>query len=471
MSFAEQLQEIVTTEASRAGVPGVAVGVVYDGQEHVAVHGVTSIEHPLPVDEHTLFQFGSTGKTYTATAIMRLVERGQVDLDAPVRRYLPEFRVADPDASERATVLNLLNHTSGWSGDRTGDTRDRGTGALARFVADLADAEQEFPLGEGMSYNNAALAVAGRVIEVVTGRSYEAALTELVLAPLGMKRSLFFAEDVMTHRFVVGHVPVPEEAQSEGPGPMMVARPWNMPRGSVPAGGITADVHDLMRWIRFHLGQGTAADGTRVLSPELLARMQQPTYSTKGTALGDHVGISWMLSDLGGERVVEHGGSTIGQESAFTMVPERGFGITSTTNASAPGNAFNKAVVAAVRKELLGLEEVDPVPSDRSSEQLAQYIGAFETVALTIDVTRDGGGLSAVMEPKQSFLDGLGATKEEFTQPPLALGLVEGDSFVVTDGSSAGMIGTFVRSGHGSGNDISGVHLGGRLARRVPSSG
>ena len=97
------LQEWVTEAAERLAVPGVAVGVYHDGEEHYAFHGVTSLENPLPVDEHTLFQFGSTGKTFTATAIMRLVEQGRIELDAPVRTYLPELKLKDDNVAERTT--------------------------------------------------------------------------------------------------------------------------------------------------------------------------------------------------------------------------------------------------------------------------------------------------------------------------------------------------------------------------------
>ena len=93
------LQPKLTELATELDVPGVAVGVLLDGEEHYAFAGVTSVENPLPVDETTLFQFGSTGKTYTATAIMRLVEQGKVDLDAPVRTYVPELRVSRTSTS------------------------------------------------------------------------------------------------------------------------------------------------------------------------------------------------------------------------------------------------------------------------------------------------------------------------------------------------------------------------------------
>src|SRR3954454_11123230 len=117
-----ELQDKVTELAQELDVPGAAVGVIHDGAEHYAYAGVTSVENPLTVDETTLFQFGSTGKTYTATAIMRLVEQGKVDLDAPVRTYLPDFALRDDDVAQRVTVRQLRNHTAGWEGDMMDDT-------------------------------------------------------------------------------------------------------------------------------------------------------------------------------------------------------------------------------------------------------------------------------------------------------------------------------------------------------------
>src|SRR5436305_13522088 len=113
----EELASQLVEMAGELQVPGVAVGIYHEGHEQYAVHGVTSIESPVPVDEDTLFQFGSTGKTYTATAIMRLVEQGKIDLDAPVRTYVPELRLKDEDVARRVTGLQLLNHSAGWPGN------------------------------------------------------------------------------------------------------------------------------------------------------------------------------------------------------------------------------------------------------------------------------------------------------------------------------------------------------------------
>jgi CubicO group peptidase (beta-lactamase class C family) len=133
-------------------------------------------------------------------------------------------------------VLQLLNHTAGWAGDIMRDTGD-GDDALARYVAELVTVDQVHPLGTIASYNNAALGLTGRVIEKVTGKTYEAAMAEQLFEPLGLEESFFFPKDVMTRRFVVGH--------EEKGGQLTVARPWGLPRNSNPAGGIAGTARDV----------------------------------------------------------------------------------------------------------------------------------------------------------------------------------------------------------------------------------
>jgi CubicO group peptidase (beta-lactamase class C family) len=98
------------------------LGILHKGQVKAAGFGVTNVDHPLEVDDQTLFQIGSITKTFTGTLIMKMVEDGQIDLDATVRTYLPQFKVADAEASEKVTIRHLLTHTSGWFGDFFHDT-------------------------------------------------------------------------------------------------------------------------------------------------------------------------------------------------------------------------------------------------------------------------------------------------------------------------------------------------------------
>lgn len=457
MSQAE-LQAKLDELLAELQVPGAAVGVLHDGAEHAAYAGTTSVENPLPVDAKTLFQFGSTGKTYTATALMRLVQQGKVALDAPVRTYVPELRLKDEDVASRVTVLHLLNHTAGWEGDLMEDV-GAGDDALEKYVARMADIEQVSPLGETVSYNNASLSLAGRVIEKVTGTTYEKAISELLLQPLGMSDTFFFPSDVMTRRFCVGH-------NRHEDGSVTVARPWAMPRGNTPAGGMSAPVSDQLAWARFHLGDGTAKDGTRLLEHEQLQRMQQPTADMRGSALGDHVGISWLLAEVDGTHTVRHGGTTNGQHSEFLMVPEHGFAVTSLTNSGPNGPVLNRKMVQWALEHYLGLVERDPEPVRLPDDELEPYTGRFETIAAVVEITAEDGRLSAAVRIKPSMAVALAEAGEEpEVQPPFILAMLAGapDRYIVDEGDAKGMKGYFSRASDGT---VDGVHLGGRLASR-----
>lgn len=456
----EELRARVADGAERLAVPGVAVGVYHAGQERYACHGVTSVDNPLPVDERTLFQIGSTGKTYTATALMLLVEGGLVDLDAPVRRYVPELRLKDEDAARSVTVLQLLNHTAGWQGDLLDNTGD-GDDALARYVERMAGLEQEFPPGASVAYNNASLSLAGRMLEKLTGKTYEQAIKELLFEPLGLGNSFFFPNEIMTRRFSAGHTRRPD-------GAITVTRPWALARSANPAGGISADPADQIAWARFHLGDGRAADGTRLLGRELLQRMQRPTVETPGSALGDAIGISWMLRDLDGVRLVSHGGDTLGHHAELVLVTDLDFAITSLTNCGPNGPQFNEELVRWALEAYLGVIDRDPEPIALSDAKLAQYTGIYETIAVIARVSADRGGLLLEVEVKPEALAQLVEAGQEAPEdpPPFPLGLLPGpgDRYIVSGGPAKGMKGYFVRGADGA---VESVHVGGRLATRT----
>src|SRR4051794_24833074 len=312
-----QLGEFVVATMERLRVPGVAVGVLHDGVEHVAGFGITSVEAPVPADPNTLFQIGSTSKTFTGTVALRLVEQGKLDLDAPVRTYLPDLKLQDEQAAANVTLRHLFNHTGGWLGDYFDDT-GMGDDALAIIVQRMVNLPQWTPLGQVVSYNNAGYYLAGRVIEVVTGKPFEAVVKELIFDPLGMDQSFFFANDCISRRTAVGHT-----VQDDTPS---VARPWALARAAHAAGGISSSVRDQLKYARFQMGDGTAPDGTRLLQRASMDEMQAAT-TPAGSGFGAF-GVTWMVKTLDGVKTVRHGGTTNGQLSAFVLVPERNFAIT-----------------------------------------------------------------------------------------------------------------------------------------------
>lgn len=450
-AFVAELDAMIKEWMTSVDVPGVAVGVIAGGKEYVAGFGVTNVDHPLPVDADTLFQLGSIAKTYTGTIMMRLVDQGLVDLDAPVRAYLPEFRVADDAVSAAVTVRQLLNHSAGWLGDVFNDT-GIGEDAIARFVAELAENPQIAPLGQFFSYNNAAVIVAGRLIEVVTGQTYLAALTEQVLAPLGLERTFLYPEQIMTEAFAVGHTEAPGAAEGE----VVVAKPWALPGAAAPVGSHIASIRELMRYTRFHLGDGMSQDGAAVLSPAAMAAFRTPTVP--GGAVGDivvnGVGVSWFLRDLDGIQAQQHGGSTTGQEASLLLVPERNFAIGILTNAEA-GAALNSAVTAWALETCLGRTVPTPTAIDSTELDLSQYVGHY----------RDGsGGPTIIVNERDGALAGALRDPTRGEQPADGPLVFVGRDLIRFPIMGSPLLVDFARTDTG---EVGWLRFGGRLQPRV----
>ncbi|HEY3473135.1 MAG TPA: serine hydrolase domain-containing protein, partial [Anaerolineales bacterium] len=178
----KKIAKRIVSEMKRHEVPGVAVGIWHKGKEYADGFGITSVENPLPVNAVTLFQTGSISKTFTGTMMMQLAEQGKVDLDAPVRKYIPDFKVQDRDVTEKVTVRHLLTHMGGWIGDYFNNFGD-GEDSLTRMVEDITRLPQVQPLGTIWSYNNTGFNVAARIIEIVTGKPFEQAAQEMLFDP------------------------------------------------------------------------------------------------------------------------------------------------------------------------------------------------------------------------------------------------------------------------------------------------
>jgi CubicO group peptidase (beta-lactamase class C family) len=443
-----ELEKLVREGMARYHVPGVAIGILHEGDEDIAAYGVTNLEHPLPVDGDTLFQIASITKTITATVVMRLVERGALDLDAPIRRYLPEFRVREEGVGSRATLRHLVTHTGGWLGDCFADF-GKGDDALARYVAAMAELEQLTPLGEIWHYSNSSFAVLGRLIEVVTGKTYEAAVRELLFIPLGMTKSCFNADEAITHRVAVGHVIVDEQPR--------VARPWAFPRATTPVGGVVSSVRELLAYARFHLGDGRTPDGSRLLSVgslELMRTRLAPADNERG------VGVAWFLREIGGVTIQFHGGAAIGQQGVLMLAPERGFAIAVQTN-SGRGGLLHQAVTKWALKTFVGVEESEPqhvrMGKSRRDELVARYTAALSDVEL-----RAGG--DGVLLYRSISHNVLGVKPAPSDPPPSPVAFIGDDRFVCLEGPLKDLRGEVLRDESGS---VRWIRAGGRVFRRA----
>jgi len=449
----DALASLTEARMKEYGVPGVALGVVSAGEVNVRGLGVTNIEDPLPVSPHTVFPIASISKTFAATAMMRLVEQGKVDLHAPVRTYLPDFRVRDEGVSRDVTVWHLLTHLGGWEGQVSGP--ERGSETLTNFVGSITDLMQIAPPAKAWSYNNAGFSIAGRVIEVVTGTSINRAISDLVFKPLGLEHAGTTAGDFIVNRFAAGH--------TTRDGRTTLQRPFS-PSTSVTAGGVGLCITDLLAYARFHMGDGTAANGERVLKRESLNEMRTIQAHKQGT--DDDIGLAWHIRQVGPVRTFGHGGTLGGHILLLEIVPERNFAIAILTNANTgwrviqdverealksylgAAYALNQAIAHRGLVETLpSVKLLDPQPDP------ASYLGTYARPNNSYVVRADGGKLFVQDRPNN------GGTGTEW---PVAF--YGPDRVVVGDGADRGQSIEFVRD---DANRVTWIRVVGRVALRI----
>ncbi len=436
-------------------VPGVAIGIFDNGVVTTRGLGVTNVEDPLPVTPHTVFPIASISKTFAATMMMRLVEQGKVDLKAPVRKYLPDFKVRDEAVSRDVTVWNLLTHTPGWEGQVSGP--ERGEDTLRNFVAIvMPDLMQVAPPAAAWSYNNAGFSVSGRVIEAVTGTSINRAIRDLVFTPLGLAHAGTTAGDFIVNRFAAGH-------GNRGDSPATLQRPFS-PSVSVTAGGVGLCITDLLAYAQFHLGDGRAPNGERLLSRASLEMMRTTQLHKQGT--DDDIGIAWHLRNVGPLRVAAHGGTLSGHILLLEIIPEKNFAIGILTNSingwrliqdverevlkSYHGATFPKNYAIAHRGLVETLPNVEPLAQQ---PDLAPYVGRY---------LRPMNAVSVRVESSRLVVQELPNTGD--ARPVMPIAFFGPDRAVITDGTDRGQTVEFVRDAAGK---INWVRVVGRVAVRT----
>ncbi|SNT64937.1 CubicO group peptidase, beta-lactamase class C family [Streptosporangium subroseum] len=382
--------------ARRHGVPGASLAVLADERVQALATGVLHVGTGVEATTDSLFQIGSITKAYTATVVMGLVEGGLTTLDTPVADILPGFRVADADVSERVTLRHLLAHTSGINGDLFIDT-GRGDDCLERYVDACADLPQCHPLGALFSYCTAGYVILGRVIELLTGTSWDTAIRERLLDPAKLDHTWTLPEDVLRFRAAMGHLTQDGQAQ---PAPV-----WSFPRNGGPDGGICATATDVVTFAKLHLNS-EAPRFTDMRKPQVDVPNPHGTY--------DRWGLGWALFDWD-RPVFGHDGDTIGQAAALRVVPDAGVAVALLANTDVFG-AFSREVLSELLPVLCDLRmPASPAPPPVPAPvELKRYLGVYERVGTRVEVElRDGrlrtlvtptGALAALMPPQESEL-------------------------------------------------------------------
>jgi CubicO group peptidase (beta-lactamase class C family) len=288
--------------------------------------------------------------------------------------------------TKRVTLRHLLTHTSGIDGDIFTDT-GRGDDCVERYVALLADAAQNHPLGATWSYCNAGFTLVGRLIEKVTGQTWDTAIRERLFAPLGLTHTVTLPEEALLFGAAVGHV-------TEGDAPPAKAPAWGLPRAVGPAGLITSRVRDVLAFARMHLSGGLAADGTRVLAADTVARMADKHADLPDThSLGDSWGLGWIRYGWSGHRLIGHDGNTIGQSAFLRLLPEQGVAVALLTNGGHTRDLYQD-LYREIFAEVTGVDLPEPLapPETPVEVDITPWLGTYERTSVRMEVLAGDDG-------------------------------------------------------------------------------
>jgi CubicO group peptidase (beta-lactamase class C family) len=299
-------------------IPGLALGIVHNDEiVHLQGFGVADGSGRV-VTPQTPFILASASKSFTALAIMQLVEDGTVDLDAPVVSYLPSFSVRDGSASATITVRHLLNHTSGLPESTAYQpmlSNDMSDDALDKRMRALNDAEIEHGAGQVFEYTDANYDVLGLIVEKVSGQTYATHIKERIFAPLAMSHSFTDQADARRSGLAGGH-------RSWFGFP----RPFDAPysRAAMPSSYLISSAEDITHFLSGQLNGGTY-DEASVLSPAGIEAMHQPSVRE-----GDRdifYGMGWESRTLAGVPVVRHKGTNANFYADMVLDKKGGWGI------------------------------------------------------------------------------------------------------------------------------------------------
>ena len=375
-----QIREQAATYCESNNVPGFVAGVYHAGEQIVVAHGTANVSTGAPMLEDTGFLFGSVTKVLTTTLVLQQVERGLLNLDMPVVKYLPEFALSTPGAAGKILVRHLISHTNGIDADLFFPDA-KGRDALKTYVEGLASScGALFGPGEQLSYSNGGMIVAGRLLEVVTGLPFPDLLERDVYAPVGMKDSSTSAEQAILRSTAIGHFPDPKTMAAKPTSMFMLPDTWG-PAGGTPIGTIA----DLLAFGRTHLAGGVSPSGTRVLSTESTALMQQVSHDM-ATPNVPPMGLGWVRYPFGDTTVLAMSGASPGGVSILCVIPEHDLVFTAFGNT--PGAIMlHDQILQRLLSEHLGVRVPTLLTEQEPDFELTPYAGTYRSNQLRIDVS------------------------------------------------------------------------------------
>jgi serine beta-lactamase-like protein LACTB len=395
-----RLEAFIEHEVAAKGLPALSIALV-DDQTVVWARGfgLADPQAGKKATADTVYRVGSVSKLFTDLAVMQLVERGALDLDAPVTKVLPDFKPVNP-FDKAITLRQLMSHRSGLVREPpVGNYFDPTRPSLARTVESLNKTEVVYRPESRIKYSNAAVATAGFVLEQTQKQTFERYLQRTVLTHLGMDRSSFGPEMIIRGREVAKGLMWTYHGR-EFPAPtfengIWPAEPFEM--GMAPAVSLYSTVNDLARFLSMLFAGGKGAGGVLVRS-ETLEEMYRPQFAPQRTK--DGFGIGFMVSELEGRRRVGHGGAVYGFATELAALPDDKLGVVVIASRDVC-NAVTTRIADEALKQMLAVRRGKPLPAIAETAPLEpglarRLAGRYRSGDETLDLDEREGRLFAM---------------------------------------------------------------------------
>jgi CubicO group peptidase (beta-lactamase class C family)/D-alanyl-D-alanine dipeptidase len=377
------LQKLIEEEVADKNLPALSIALI-DDQRVVWAKGFGFQDRAktIPATAETVYRVGSVSKLFTDVAVMQLVEDGKLALDAPVSKYVPEFRPKMKPEHKAITLRMLMAHRSGLVREPpVGNYFDATSPSLATTVASLGGVPLVYAPEERLKYSNAAVAVVGYALQKTAGDKFDAVVQKRVLDPLGMKSSSF--------------VPTPAVKQSLADATMWTYHGREFPAptfelGIAPAGCMYSTVLDLAKFASCLLDNGRIEAG-QLVKPSTLQEMFKPQYAQDGFGLG------FALGDLDGVKEVSHGGAVYGFATSWSILPSEKLGVVVVCSRDV-ANAVVGRISNAAFRQMLAAKAGKPLPKiERSTalppEEARALAGKYTSGESWLELTESAGRL------------------------------------------------------------------------------
>lgn len=433
----EYMSWLINKEMKKNDVTGLSIALV-DDQKVVWSEGFGYANKAgnVPATPETVYRVGSISKLFTATAVMQLAEQGKMDIDKPLRTYIPEFSIKSrfTDAGP-ITPRSIMTHHSGLPSELLKGMWTKSPEPFANDVKLLRDEYAAYPPNYVYSYSNVGVTILGHALEKVSGHDFSTHLTVSLLQPLGMAHSKFD--------------PAPDHSLLAAKAYRKGTEADELPLRVVPAGGLNSTVLDLSRFMKMVFAGGRVGE-RQIIKPETLAEMLRRQNANVPLDLDLRIGLGWFLGSLSGidvkktGPVAQHDGATLYHRSQMVVLPEQKLGVVVLSNSATAGEVVGNVATEALKlafEAKSGIrqheqKQVKPRTGSLPKENLQAYEGRYATIAGVINVTRQADYLRTEVMGKAVRLvprvDGLlGLQYRLLGLFPISLGQMDYDGFSV----------------------------------------